>query len=484
MAFAAALAWALLGLPLAAVANEAVVLQLSGPAQFEFAGYYAALWQGFYRDAGLDVSIRPSGLKPQTVLDPVREVTEGRAQFGTGTMQLVIRRAQGLPVVLLAPIFQQSGAAIYYRADSDFSSPAGLINARLGRLPASDILDIELTTALRGEGIDPTRIKAVTVEANQIVAALADRTIDAAMGSAWITPWQAHERGIALKSFNPANYRVEYYGDSLFTIQRFAAAAPQTVARFRSASLKGWEYALQHPDSMMAKLAAEKSSEPPAADLNGLNRYQADVAHRLSRYPDIPLGYSNLDRWTQIEAGMVGAGALQHAAKLSDFVYDPGEEPVEAAGGGLARLLAAIVVAVVAFGAAVWFSLLFWRRRAVARAREPAVAPPTAGLPSVTAAVAAVFKPQLSQSPVAIPRPAPTAPAAEPPAPRPKPAIDLNAVLAPLERRIRQRLRGKARLRFSLLPELWPCRADGAAVTAAVMDLVEAATNAMGADGA
>jgi ABC-type nitrate/sulfonate/bicarbonate transport system substrate-binding protein len=232
-------ALALLTLPGAGSAAEAVTLQLSGPATFEFAGYYAALWQGYYRDAGLDVMIRPGAERDNVPIDPVREVAENRAQFGVGTTQLVIRRAQGLPVLLVAPIFQQSGAAVYYRADSDFSSPAALVNARIGRVAASDILDIELTTALRAEGIDPAKTKSVTIRPDQIVTALADRTIDATVGSAWTVPWQAHERGLVLKSFNPANYRVEYYGDGLFTMQRIAAANPDTVDRFRAASLKG-----------------------------------------------------------------------------------------------------------------------------------------------------------------------------------------------------------------------------------------------------
>src|SRR6185437_6083185 len=163
-------------------------------------------------------------------------------------------------------------------------------------------------TALRAEGIDPARIKAVSFEPSKIVAALADKSIDAAAGSAWTVPWQAHERGIILQSFNPSNYRVEYYGDSLFTVQRFAAAEPGTVRRFRAAALKGWEYALQHPEEIAARLVAERPGEPPVADAAGFARYQADVAKRLSRYPEIPLGYSNLDRWTQIEAGMLGAG--------------------------------------------------------------------------------------------------------------------------------------------------------------------------------
>ena len=106
------------------------------------------------------------------------EVTEGRAQFGTGTAELVVRTAQGLPLLLLAPIFQQSGAAVYYRADSDFPSPGAFAKAKLGRLPASDILGIELATALKAEGIDRGKLKSVSLDPGQTVTALGDLTGD------------------------------------------------------------------------------------------------------------------------------------------------------------------------------------------------------------------------------------------------------------------------------------------------------------------
>src|SRR5216683_4414594 len=162
----------------AASAADTLVLQLHGPAQFEFAGYYAALWQGFYRDSGLTIELKPGAGRGETPIDPVREVTEGRAQFGTGTAELVVRTAQGLPLLLLAPIFQRSGAAVYYRADNDFASPGALAKAKLGRLPASDILDIELATALHAEGIDTAKLKSVSLEPGQAVAALADKSVD------------------------------------------------------------------------------------------------------------------------------------------------------------------------------------------------------------------------------------------------------------------------------------------------------------------
>jgi ABC-type nitrate/sulfonate/bicarbonate transport system substrate-binding protein len=479
-AVAATLVLALSALSRTGSAGEAVVLQLSGPATFEFAGYYAALWQGYYREAGLDVTIRPDGVRGQAPVDAVREVAEGRAQFGTGSMQLVIRRAQGLPILLVAPIFQESGTAVYYRADSDLSSPATLVNAKLGRLAASNILDIELATALRAEGIDPARMKSVTITTDQIVPALADHVIDAAVGSAWVVPWQAHERGLVLKSFNPANYRVEYYGDSLFTMQPYETAEPDAVRHFREATLKGWEYALRHPDDMIKRLVADKPGEPPVADIAGLDRYQADVARRLSRYPEIPLGYSNADRWTQIEAGMIGAGVLERSADLTSFVYSPGNPALPANGyRKLIGLAAAAIIAAMVLALASWYGPQITR---ALRRRLPQLP----RLPQRRVAAAepvARVEPAASVAAARRARPHPAPPEPPPPPPPLPPPTDLNDVLAPLERRIRQRVRGKVRCRFSLFEGLWPCRTQGGMVASIVLELVDAANAVMDADG-
>jgi ABC-type nitrate/sulfonate/bicarbonate transport system substrate-binding protein len=470
-AFAAALLLALTGLARSGTAAEAaLVLQLHAPASFRFAGYYAALWQGFYKAEGLSIEIRPGAERSQPAVDPVREIADGHAQLGTGTAQLVIRAAQGLPIVVLAQIFQRSGAAIYYRSDGDFSSPATLAKAKLGRLPASDILDIELATALRAEGIDASKLKSVPIEPGQAAAALADRSIDVAIGTPWTIPWEAYERGFTVKSFNPANYRVEFYGDSLFTLERIATTDPQTVQRFRSASLKGWEYALQHPAEIESRLIAEHPSPLPVSDTTGFLHYQGDVAQRLARYPDIQLGYANIERWTQIETAMRGVGALSRNADLAGFLYDadlPPPRPDNIKTWRLAGGIAAVFVALLAIGT--WLV----RRRPPARVAKtqpppPAVTPPIAG--------ALVRRPAAAL-------PAPTAPGPAPPAP-PLPApIDLNAVLTPLERAIRRRVRGKVRCRLSLLPELWRCRVEPAPVAAIVLDLVQAAVDVTDADG-
>src|SRR5215813_8996955 len=166
-------AWVALALTAAsgaASAADKLVLQLHRAAQFEFAGYYAALWQGFYWDAGLEVEIRP-GIPPGAApIDPVREIAEGRAQFGTGTVQLLVRAAEGQSLLLLAAIFQQSDARVYYRASGDFSSPGALLNGRIGRLPPSNVLDLELRTALYAEKVDPDKLRSLSTEPGQALA--------------------------------------------------------------------------------------------------------------------------------------------------------------------------------------------------------------------------------------------------------------------------------------------------------------------------
>jgi ABC-type nitrate/sulfonate/bicarbonate transport system substrate-binding protein len=350
-----------------------------------------------------------------------------------------------LPLLLLAPIFQQSGTAVYYRADGDFGSPAALGKAKVARLPASDIFGIELGTALRAEGIDPEKLKSTAVEPGQTLGVLADKTVDAAPGSAWDLPWLAKERNLNLKSFNPADYRVEFYGDTLFTLQRLAKNQPDVVRAFRLASLKGWDYALQHPDEIAGRLIATLPRPSGIADAAGFAKYQADVARRLSRYADIPLGHSNPDRWNRIEASMLGMGALLRTVDADEFLYDPDAEARNRTDLRAFALLGATLVA------GLLVTALLWLRR-----RRPAV-PANADAAAPSAAPAR--------------QRARTRPAAAAPVNREPVAADLNAMLSRLDRSIRQRLPRGAEYRASLLTGLWQCRADPKTIGGLVLGL-------------
>jgi ABC-type nitrate/sulfonate/bicarbonate transport system substrate-binding protein len=535
---AAWVALAITAAPGAAPAADKFVLQLHRAAQFEFAGYYAALWQGFYREAGLEVEIKPGSPPGASPIDPVREIAEGRAQFGTGTFQLLIRTAQGQSLLLLAPIFQQSDARIYYRADGDFPSPGALLNGRVGRFLPSNSLDVELSTALQAEAIDPDKLRSLSVEPGQALADLASRRVDAVVGSVWELPWQARERGIAVKSFNPAGYRVEYYGDSLFTLQRLAKDDPAMVQRFREASVKGWVYAMQHPDALAARILAELPVRVAMSDPAGFARYQTEVARKLARYPDVPLGYSNPERWSRIQQSLIAIGAISHPADLDAFLYSAGgaaRDPnywrsaiaaiaaagallvgagllwwwgqrrnatlAAVAGGGDGKPPGGVATSVASVRAEMLRRLTAVRTYALNRLRmlgsQESLRPRFAGLTAAASGSLERVKlrrvglqtrlARLCAAVSAMPsrltsatRPVAVSSGGSVPGVR---ATDLNATLSTLERDIRRRVPDSVKCRLSLLPEPWLCRTDPDAVAKATLDLVTAAVADMPAGG-
>src|SRR5438094_7608800 len=81
-----------------ATALDAVSMQLKWKHQFQFAGYYQALEQGFYRDAGLDVTIREGG----PGLDVSEAVAGGTADFGVCSSGVLRDWEAGRRLVVLA----------------------------------------------------------------------------------------------------------------------------------------------------------------------------------------------------------------------------------------------------------------------------------------------------------------------------------------------------------------------------------------------
>jgi ABC-type nitrate/sulfonate/bicarbonate transport system substrate-binding protein len=90
------------------LALDSVTLQLKWLHAFQFAGYYTAIAQGYYRDAGLEVRIREA--VPGE--DPMQHVLDGTAEFGVGDSGILLRRYKGDPFVVLGVVFQHSALAL------------------------------------------------------------------------------------------------------------------------------------------------------------------------------------------------------------------------------------------------------------------------------------------------------------------------------------------------------------------------------------
>jgi ABC-type nitrate/sulfonate/bicarbonate transport system substrate-binding protein len=94
--------------PHPAHALDQVSLQLKWKHQFQFAGYYAALEKGFYREHGLEVEIREGG----PGMDAGTEVAHGAAEFGVCTTSVLTNSIERANNVVIGVIFQHSAAIV------------------------------------------------------------------------------------------------------------------------------------------------------------------------------------------------------------------------------------------------------------------------------------------------------------------------------------------------------------------------------------
>ena len=168
-----------------------VNLQLQWFTQAQFAGYYAAVDQGFYEDAGLDVTILEGGVDivPASVLD------SGAADFAVSWVPRgLVPREEGVNITNIAQIFQRSATLQVAFADSGISSVDDLAGRNVGNWGFGN--EFELLAGLRSAGLDPDA-DVTLVQQNFDMLALLNGEIDAAQAMIY------NEYAQVLESVNP-----------------------------------------------------------------------------------------------------------------------------------------------------------------------------------------------------------------------------------------------------------------------------------------
>ena len=323
-AFVVSLVWS--ASTLAAEAQTRVVLQLRFDHQFQFAGYYAALWNGYYRQAGIDVQILP-GVRPDgSILRVADEMAAGRADFGIAGGEALIARDQGVPLVLLASIFQKSGVELIVRGDTKARSPADLIGLRV-QAGNNPLLDVEFHAMLAAEGIPSEKIPLEPVPPPYSVwkhyERLFNGEVDATLAYGLSLAWAARERGFQYVRMLPSSYGVDFYGDSLFVRQDLIERNPELVERFTRATLRGWAYALENPDAVVRRIAAELPRTIPVNDLVAYNEFLVGRVRDLMVYPLIHIGHVNAMRWREMHFALQRAGLVTNELDVDAFHFDP-----------------------------------------------------------------------------------------------------------------------------------------------------------------
>ena len=306
---------ALLAGPAAAAENGSltpVSVQLNWKHQFEFAAFYAALEHGYYRDAGLDVSLREGG----PGIDVVREVSEGRADFGVGTSSLVVSRYRGAPVVAVATLMQHSPIGLLARRRPDLQSVHDLAGRPVAVDPHSRD---EIEAFLKASGLAADRIRLVeqvdwTLDSLQR-GMIAAKTIYISNESFMI---RGHEHDYL--QLTPRSAGIDLFGNMLFTTSRLVGRDPATVQAFRDATLKGLVYALDHAPEIADLIIARYNSQGKSRDHL---LFEAAQIRELTRPDIVEPGYMSAGRWRHVVEVYADQGQLPHNFDLLGFLFQP-----------------------------------------------------------------------------------------------------------------------------------------------------------------
>ncbi|MDO8036610.1 EAL domain-containing protein [Janthinobacterium sp. SUN128] len=296
----------LLCLATPARALEPVTLQLNFTHQFQFAGYYAAIEQGYYREAGLEVKLVEGGggrLAEAAVLT-------GQAEYGVGNSTLLLSRLAGKPVVVLAVVFQHSPSVLLMRQHGGAPDVRKLVGAPVMIGAATDVALAadEVSLFLAKMGVAPQQMR--HLPPSYRIEDLIDGKVDAIAAYSTNEPDYLDRAGFSYYQFTPRTAGIDFYGDNLFTSEYELRRHPERVKAFRAASLRGWQYAMAHREEMARVILAKYSQRHDRAHL----LYEAQQMELLLQPVLVELGYMNPQRWQHIADTYASMGVLPRNA--------------------------------------------------------------------------------------------------------------------------------------------------------------------------
>ncbi|MFD0484938.1 ABC transporter substrate-binding protein [Kineococcus sp. GCM10028916] len=243
-----------------------VKLQLQWVTQGQFAGYFAALDQGYYSDEGLDVQILEGGsdIVPQTVL------AQGQADYAIAWVpKALASREQGAAITNVAQIYQRSGTLQVSFTKTGITAVEGLKGKKVGNWGFGN--EYELFAAMTAAGLDPSS-DVELVQQQFDMLGLLQGDIDAAQAMTY------NEFAQLLEAENPdtgslftaADFNVLNWNDVGTAMLQDAVwastekladtAYQQQTVKFLKASIKGWVFARDNPEEARDIVVAKGST--------------------------------------------------------------------------------------------------------------------------------------------------------------------------------------------------------------------------------
>ena len=235
-------------LPLRATAATPLTMQAAWINDAEFAGYFLGLDEGYYADAGLDLTYLSGG--PDVI--PEATIIAGRADLALTTPDTTIKAIaeQGAPFKIIGAQYQKNPIGIVSLQSNPINSPADLVGKTLA-VPPVNVISVE--AMLKLNGIDRSAVNIVPYAYDP--TPLIKGEIDASLDFTTNVPYSISQQGVAATSFLLYDFGFTIYNDTVVVTEATLAEKRDALVAWLRASRRGWEANFADPDGWPPKFA-------------------------------------------------------------------------------------------------------------------------------------------------------------------------------------------------------------------------------------
>ncbi|MDQ0114451.1 ABC transporter substrate-binding protein [Paenibacillus harenae] len=225
-----------------------VKIQLKWVPQAQFAGIFVAKEKGFYEEEGLDVEIIPGG--PDVVIE--QQIVNGAADIGvTSFDSLLVNRDNGLPLVSVAQILQQSSYRFVAGKESGIDEPAKMKGKKVGMWTGSQ--QFQVLAFMEKNGLDPKK-DVELVKQGFTMDQFFNKQLDVAISTIYNEYHVVLESGVKEEDLYVYDFEDAGIGmleDTLVVKEDWLKNNRELAVKAIKATMKGWNYAIANqPESV------------------------------------------------------------------------------------------------------------------------------------------------------------------------------------------------------------------------------------------
>lgn len=293
-------------------ANEAggltkVSLPVGYIPNIQFAPLYVTVEKGFFREAGFDVEF------------DYRFETDGVALVGAGNLpfavvsgeQVLLARAQGLPVTYVAAWYQQYPVSVVAKSEAQVIVPQDLKGKKIGLPGLFGANYIGLRALLNAGRLEESDVTLDSIGFNQVELMLAGAQ-DVIVGYTANEPIQLRAQGVPVTEIRVSDY-AQLAANGILAGEKVIAENPELVRAFVGAFLKGLQYTIDNPEEAYTLSGAHI---PNLADLDTQVQKQV-LATSIEQWKAERLGYSDPQAWENMRDVLLDMGLISEKMELS-----------------------------------------------------------------------------------------------------------------------------------------------------------------------